>query len=80
MDACHRYLLADLLITLIVEAVVVQLCCTCYELYLLQQTESARLLGVLAMLGLPGPVLRPLANSDIKVGSCVSGACRTSCS
>ncbi|GIM04910.1 hypothetical protein Vretimale_9369 [Volvox reticuliferus] len=58
---------SDLLITLIVEAIVVQLCCTCYELYLVQRTEWARLLGVLAMLGLPGPVLRQLANSDTRV-------------
>ncbi|GIL50772.1 hypothetical protein Vafri_6912 [Volvox africanus] len=57
----------DLLITLVVEAIVVQLCCTCYELYLVQRTEWARLLGVLAMLGLPGPVLRQLVNSDTRV-------------
>ncbi|GLI60701.1 hypothetical protein VaNZ11_002794 [Volvox africanus] len=57
----------DLLITLVVEAIVVQLCCTCYELYLVQRTEWARLLGVLAMLGLPGPVLRQLASLDTRV-------------
>ncbi|EFJ47903.1 hypothetical protein VOLCADRAFT_104960 [Volvox carteri f. nagariensis] len=57
----------DLLVTLVVEAIVVQLCCTCYELYLVQRTEWARLLGVLAMLGLPGPVLRQLASSDTRI-------------
>ncbi|GLC68270.1 hypothetical protein PLESTF_000670100 [Pleodorina starrii] len=57
----------DLIVTLVVEAIVVQLCCTCYQLYLVQQAEWARLLGVLAILGLPGPVLRQLANSDTRI-------------
>lgn len=34
---------------------------------LVQRLERARLLGMLAMLGLPGPVLRQLATTEIKV-------------
>ncbi|GFR46157.1 hypothetical protein Agub_g7684 [Astrephomene gubernaculifera] len=62
-----RVLRTDLIILLIVEALLVQACCTACELLLVQRTETARSLGILAIVGLPGPVLRQLATSEIKV-------------
>ncbi|KAG2431591.1 hypothetical protein HYH02_013284 [Chlamydomonas schloesseri] len=61
------HLRTELLILLIVEALLVQLSCSGYQMYLVQRLERARLLGMLAMLGLPGPVLRQLATTDIKI-------------
>ncbi len=51
-----------------VEALVVQVLCTVYQWLLVQRVEAARLVGILAMLGLPGPVLRQLATREVKVG------------
>ncbi|GFR46145.1 hypothetical protein Agub_g7671, partial [Astrephomene gubernaculifera] len=62
-----RVLRTDLIILLVVEALLVQFCCTVYELVLVQKTENARLLGILAIVGLPGPVLRQLATSETKI-------------
>ncbi|PNW79942.1 hypothetical protein CHLRE_08g373200v5 [Chlamydomonas reinhardtii] len=61
------HLRSELLILLIVEALVVQLACSGYQMLLVQRLERARLLGMLAMLGLPGPVLRQLATTEIKI-------------
>ncbi|GFR49782.1 hypothetical protein Agub_g11721 [Astrephomene gubernaculifera] len=50
----------------VVEALVVQLCCLTYQWSLVKRLERARLVGLAAMLGLPGPVLRKMtaANCD----------------
>ncbi|KAG2445381.1 hypothetical protein HXX76_000003 [Chlamydomonas incerta] len=61
------HLRSELLILLIVEVLLVQLTCSGYQMFLVQRLERARLLGMLAMLGLPGPVLRQLATTDIKI-------------
>ncbi|KAG2482503.1 hypothetical protein HYH03_018578 [Edaphochlamys debaryana] len=57
----------DLVILLIVEALVVQLLCTGYLLFLVHRLERARIRGFLAMLGLPGPILRQLSSVDVKI-------------
>ncbi|KAG2493141.1 hypothetical protein HYH03_008565 [Edaphochlamys debaryana] len=57
----------QLLILMIIEALVVQLVCTGYLLFLVHRLESARILGFLAMLGLPGPILRQLSSVDTKI-------------
>ncbi len=59
---------AALLVLLVVEALFLQLLCTGYQWVLVQRVESARLVGMLAMMGLPGPVLRQLASKENKVG------------
>ncbi|KXZ46877.1 hypothetical protein GPECTOR_40g611 [Gonium pectorale] len=56
-----------LIVLLVVEVCVVQLCCLAYEALLVSRVEGARLLGVAAMMALPGPVLRQLAGREIKV-------------
>ncbi|KAG2497227.1 hypothetical protein HYH03_004816 [Edaphochlamys debaryana] len=56
-----------LIILLAAEALVIQLSCLVYEWILVQRLEGARLTGVLAMYGLPGPVLRQLATREAKV-------------
>lgn len=53
---------------MVVEALFVQVACLVYEWVLVHSLERARLTGVLAMVGLPGPVLRQLASRDAKVG------------
>ncbi|KAG2486667.1 hypothetical protein HYH03_014722 [Edaphochlamys debaryana] len=57
----------ELIILLIVEAIVVQLIASIYEGILVQRLESVRMLGILAMLGLPGPVLRQLSTVETKI-------------
>ncbi|KAG2486663.1 hypothetical protein HYH03_014719 [Edaphochlamys debaryana] len=57
----------DLIVMMIVEALVVQLLCTGYLLFLVHRLERARIRGFLAMLGLPGPILRQLSSVDVKV-------------
>ncbi|KAG2486668.1 hypothetical protein HYH03_014723 [Edaphochlamys debaryana] len=57
----------ELIILLIVEAIVVQLIASIYEGILVQRLESVRMLGILAMLGLPGPVLRQLSTAETKI-------------
>ncbi len=59
---------AALLVLLVVEALFLQLLCTGYQWVLVQRVEAARLVGIMAMLGLPGPVLRQLASKEVKVG------------
>ncbi|GIL74348.1 hypothetical protein Vretifemale_4277, partial [Volvox reticuliferus] len=56
-----------LIVVLVVEVVAVQLTCLSYEWLLMQRLERVRLMGVLSMLGLPGPVLRQMGNKEIKV-------------
>ncbi|KXZ45821.1 hypothetical protein GPECTOR_50g615 [Gonium pectorale] len=56
-----------LIVVLAVEALFIQLLCTAYQWGLVQRVEKARLLGALAMLGLPTPVVRQLASREIKV-------------
>ncbi|KAG2497251.1 hypothetical protein HYH03_004835 [Edaphochlamys debaryana] len=56
-----------LIILLAAEALVIQLSCLVYEWILVQRLEGARLTGVLAMYGLPGPVLRQLATREAKI-------------
>ncbi|KAG2434419.1 hypothetical protein HYH02_012249 [Chlamydomonas schloesseri] len=56
-----------LIVLLVVEALVIQMSCLVYEWYLVQRLESCRLAAVLAMLGLPGPVLRQLATKEAKI-------------
>ena len=53
---------------MIVEALVIQLACIIYEWILVQRLEKARVIGILAMVGLPGPILRQLATKEVKVG------------
>ncbi|GLC38781.1 hypothetical protein PLESTM_000775200 [Pleodorina starrii] len=57
----------EVLIFLVVEALVIHLVCTIVECSLVYRLEAARLLGVLAIVGLPGPVLRQLAAADTKI-------------
>ncbi len=68
---------AALLVLLVVEALFLQLLCTGYQWVLVQRVEAARLVGILAMLGLPGPVLRQLASKEAKVGWEGARACWT---
>ncbi|GLI70439.1 hypothetical protein VaNZ11_015349 [Volvox africanus] len=56
-----------LIIVLVVEVVAVQLTCLSYAWLLMQRLERVRLMGVLSMLGLPGPVLRQMGNKEVKV-------------
>lgn len=50
------------------EALVVQLLCTGYQLWLVHGVEHARLVNMLLLLGLPGPVLRTLSSRPVQVG------------
>ncbi|GLI61938.1 hypothetical protein VaNZ11_004468 [Volvox africanus] len=56
-----------LITLLVVEPLFVQCCCLAYEWVLVQRLERARLVGILAMVGLPAPVLRQLATKEVKV-------------
>ncbi|GIL75466.1 hypothetical protein Vretifemale_5250, partial [Volvox reticuliferus] len=56
-----------LITLLVVEPLFVQCCCLAYEWILVQRLERARLMGILAMVGLPAPVLRQLATKEAKV-------------
>ncbi|KAG2443479.1 hypothetical protein HXX76_001832 [Chlamydomonas incerta] len=56
-----------LIILMIVEALVIQLACITYEWILVQRLEKARVIGILAMVGLPGPILRQLATKEAKI-------------
>ncbi|GFR42354.1 hypothetical protein Agub_g3049, partial [Astrephomene gubernaculifera] len=58
---------ADLVVMLVLEALLVQVVCCAYQGRLLVRVERARLLGVLALMGLPGHVVRQLASREIKV-------------
>jgi hypothetical protein len=64
---------AELIVLLVVEALIVQLMCTLYEWRLVTGVENARLVALLAMLGLPGPVLRQMTCKDTKVCRAVPG-------
>eukprot|EP00198_Chlamydomonas_reinhardtii_P005487 XP_001694823.1 predicted protein [Chlamydomonas reinhardtii] len=55
-----------LIVLLVVEALVIQMSCLVYEWVLVQRLESSRLVAILAMLGLPGPILRQLATKEAK--------------
>lgn len=57
---------AALMALLVVEALVVQGCCALYQARLLWGVERARLVTMLLMLSLPGPVLRALATKKPK--------------
>ncbi|KAG2494774.1 hypothetical protein HYH03_007018 [Edaphochlamys debaryana] len=57
----------DLTVLLVVEALVVQIACTGYLLFLVHSLECARILPFLAMLGLPGPILRQMSSVDVKI-------------
>ncbi|KAG2423934.1 hypothetical protein HXX76_014875 [Chlamydomonas incerta] len=56
-----------LIVLLVAEALVIQMCCLIYEWVLVQRLESSRLVAMLAMLGLPGPILRQLATKEAKI-------------
>ncbi|PNW79070.1 hypothetical protein CHLRE_09g399663v5 [Chlamydomonas reinhardtii] len=56
-----------LIVLLVVEALVIQMSCLVYEWVLVQRLESSRLVAILAMLGLPGPILRQLATKEAKI-------------
>ncbi|EFJ46271.1 hypothetical protein VOLCADRAFT_93382 [Volvox carteri f. nagariensis] len=56
-----------LIIVLVVEVLVVQLSCLGYEWLLMHRLERARLMGMLSMVGLPGPVLRQMGSREVKV-------------
>ncbi len=56
-----------LVVVLVAEVLVVQLLCLLWQWLLAWRVEGARLLGVVAMVGLPSPVLRQMASRDIKV-------------
>ncbi|KAG2423294.1 hypothetical protein HXX76_015443 [Chlamydomonas incerta] len=58
----------ELIVLMIVEAVIIQTLCSVYQFFLVRRVEQARMLGVLAMVGLPAPVLRQMANKQVKVG------------
>ncbi|KAG2443202.1 hypothetical protein HYH02_009279 [Chlamydomonas schloesseri] len=60
-------LTVTLIVLLVVEALVIQVACLIYEWYMVQKLERARLTGILAMVGLPGPILRQLATKEAKV-------------
>ncbi|KAG2443480.1 hypothetical protein HXX76_001833 [Chlamydomonas incerta] len=60
-------LTVTLIVLLVVEALVIQVACLIYEWYLVQTLEHARLTGIVAMVGLPGPILRQLATKEAKV-------------
>nr|ACF39778.1 PAS domain sensory protein FXL1 [Chlamydomonas reinhardtii] len=60
-------LIVTLIVLLVVEALVIQVACLIYEWYMVQKMEHARLTGILAMVGLPGPILRQLATKEAKV-------------
>ncbi|KAG2443203.1 hypothetical protein HYH02_009280 [Chlamydomonas schloesseri] len=56
-----------LIILMIVEALAIQLACITYEWILVQRLEKSRVIGILAMVGLPGPILRQLATKEAKI-------------
>ncbi|EFJ48000.1 hypothetical protein VOLCADRAFT_91579 [Volvox carteri f. nagariensis] len=66
----------DMLIFLAVEGLFIQICCALYELFLVHRLEAARVLGVLAIVGLPKPVLRRLAAIDTKTCCLTGGLCQ----
>ncbi|GFR51631.1 hypothetical protein Agub_g13986 [Astrephomene gubernaculifera] len=57
----------SLVILLLVEAALVQLACICWEWLLVRRVELGRRGGLLAGLGLPGPILRVLASKPLVV-------------
>ncbi|GIL67639.1 hypothetical protein Vafri_20979 [Volvox africanus] len=57
----------DLIVIMVVEALCIQLVCSAFQWYLVARVERARVVGLIAMLGLPAPVLRQLASQDVKV-------------
>lgn len=58
---------AALILLLVVEALIIQLACSLYEWRLVSGVEYVRVVGALAMLGLPGPVIRQMASKDLRV-------------
>ncbi|KAG2441028.1 hypothetical protein HXX76_003881 [Chlamydomonas incerta] len=56
-----------LIVLLVIEGLVVQLGCLIYEWVLVQRLERARVYPLLAMVGLPGPVLRQLGSKDAQL-------------
>eukprot|EP00198_Chlamydomonas_reinhardtii_P011685 XP_001701022.1 predicted protein [Chlamydomonas reinhardtii] len=56
-----------LIVLLVVEGLVVQLGCLIYEWVLVQRVERARVYPLLAMVGLPGPVLRQMGSRDAQL-------------
>ena len=60
-----------LIVLLVVEGLVVQLGCLIYEWVLVQRVERARVYPLLAMVGLPGPVLRQMGSRDAQVRTVV---------
>ncbi|KAG2450421.1 hypothetical protein HYH02_004923 [Chlamydomonas schloesseri] len=56
-----------LIVLLVVEGLVVQLSCLVYEWVLVQRLERARVYPLLAMVGLPGPVLRQMGSKDAQL-------------
>ncbi|KAG2443454.1 hypothetical protein HXX76_001811 [Chlamydomonas incerta] len=57
----------SLIVMMVIEALFIQVACLAYEWVLVHSLERARLAAVLAMVGLPGPVLRQLASRDAKI-------------
>ncbi|KXZ45581.1 hypothetical protein GPECTOR_53g167 [Gonium pectorale] len=57
----------SVLALLVVEAAFVQLACVVYEWWLVRAAETGRRGGMLVGLGLPGPILRLLANKPLVV-------------
>ncbi|GIM12312.1 hypothetical protein Vretimale_15676, partial [Volvox reticuliferus] len=57
----------DLIIVMVVEALCIQLLCSAVQWHLVARVERARVVGLMAMLGLPAPVLRQLASQGVKV-------------
>ncbi|KAG2447634.1 hypothetical protein HYH02_007552 [Chlamydomonas schloesseri] len=58
----------ELIVLMIMEAIIIQTLCSIYQFFLVRAVERARMLGVLAMVGLPAPVLRQMVNKQVKVG------------
>lgn len=56
-----------LIVLLVIEVLVIELSCTIYQWWMVQKVEHARRVGLLALLGLPGPVLRHLSNKPVIV-------------
>ncbi|KAG2443224.1 hypothetical protein HYH02_009297 [Chlamydomonas schloesseri] len=57
----------SLVVMMVIEGLFIQVACLIYEWVLVHSLEHARLTAVLAMVGLPGPVLRQLASRDAKI-------------
>lgn len=55
------------IVLLVAEALVVQLACICFQYWIVRQEERTRLVTMLVLLGLPGPILRTMHSRPVRI-------------